>query len=88
MRFLLSAVFWFTVVAAFMPRELAEERDAGRGLAVRTAVLDGQASALELCARRPEVCAAGAEAAQLAVDLGRHAVYSAHDALVSLEAQP
>jgi hypothetical protein len=85
MRFLLTAVFWFTVVASFMPRELADEADAARAYAGGPAALDAAASAAELCARRPEVCAAGAEAALLASDLSRVAAHAAQDALNTYE---
>jgi hypothetical protein len=89
MGFLLRAAFWLAVVAAFMPRTTADERDAApRALFADGAPLvDAAAAAANLCASKPEVCAAGMEAAALAGDVGGFAVDSAREALVTLGEQ-
>lgn len=86
MGFVFRAMFWLAVVAAFMPRSVADERDAAplAQVADRKALIDAAASAAELCASKPEVCAAGLEAAALATEVGGYAAESARDALVAM----
>jgi hypothetical protein len=89
MGFIFRAVFWLAVVAAFMPRTVADERDAAPRVEIAdgSALIDAAASAAEFCTSQPEVCAAGAEAASLAADIGGVAAESARDALILLGEQ-
>lgn len=68
MGFICRALFWLVVVAAFLPRQLADEPLPPR--AEHAPIIDAAASAAHLCESKPEVCAAGEEAAKAAHAVG------------------
>lgn len=84
MGFLVRSMFWLAVVAAFMPRETAQDGASPIDVAAaERPLIDAAKAAAMLCGEQPEVCAAGLEAASVAGDIGMLAARSARDALAA-----
>jgi hypothetical protein len=82
MSFIFRAAFWFAVVGAFMPRDVAAEGAPMLPMSERAApAIDAGAAVADLCRSKEAVCEAGEEIAGMAKFAGRLAAERAAEAL-------
>lgn len=85
MRFVLKAIFFLAVVAAFIPRTPSAE---SASLAVTPEVADMESAAGDFCSQKPAVCQAAGESAVAARIVGEIAVEQARQMLAEAVAEP